>query len=117
MHLGFGYFPDRSCDGAVGGVGTVFIAAIHFYQFAVIYHNFHHAAGIGGAAVAAEKQFFLHLYFLRDAEAHVSQAHTIGRDSLQIVTQQYTTGRDLPRITVSVYINLKRAAVQRSAEA
>ena len=98
-------------------MGAVFIAAVHFCYFTVFYNDFHHAAGIRGAAVAGEKHFFFHLLFLRDAEAHGGQAQPIGSHRLQIVTQQYISCGDLPGIGISVYINLQFLAIQSSGKA
>ena len=69
-YLDFGSFADRSCNGTVGNMGTVFITAIHFQQFSIVYNDFHHAGSIYGTAITAEKQFFFHLFLLRDTEAH-----------------------------------------------
>ena len=109
--LVFGQFADGLGNGTVGSVGAVFIAAVHFCHFPVFYDDFHHTAGICGAAVATEKNFFFHLICLRDAEAHGSQTQPIRCHGLQIVTQQHSAGGNLPGVTISVYINLNLAAV------
>ena len=62
FYLRFGQLPDRLGDGAVGGVGAVFVAAIHIHQMIVLGDDLYHPALVNSAAVAGKIMFLFQSY-------------------------------------------------------